>query len=92
MNHDAELLILCALDALDPYEESDLRCHLRVCPACTEEFIQCCELVGHLVLVTGPILPPIALRRGLLSAIAQAPGGRAAHLEASVGMKGRPLG
>jgi len=87
MDHDAELLMLCALDALDPSEESEVRSHVRVCPACREEFIQCCEVVGHLALVTRPVLPPIALRRGLLSAIAQAPGRRAAHLEASNGIK-----
>jgi anti-sigma factor RsiW len=73
MDHDVEVLLLCSLDALDPDEESEVRDHLGACGACRREFIQCLEVVGQLALVTGAILPPIALRRGLLSAIAQAP-------------------
>ena len=73
MDCDAQLLILYALDALDPSEEPDVRGHLRVCQSCRKELMRWCEVVGHLALVTCPILPPIALRRGLLSAIGQAP-------------------
>jgi hypothetical protein len=73
LTHDqcAGLLALSALHALDPDEELEVQSHIGSCPVCRREFTDYLEVVAHLALTNGPIVPHRDVRQRLLSAAAQ---------------------
>jgi anti-sigma-K factor RskA len=69
-----DLLILYAVEALEPAESAALAAHLATgCPRCAGGLVEAQAVLGHLPLVLDPLPPSAEVRAALMRRIAAAP-------------------